>query len=153
MPLPRLKNIGEFSFATGLIALAAWGLWLLSDLRFGTAMRMGPGYMPTMLCWIGIGLGAVLALRSLVVAAPPPSAWTWRPLLAISAAVGAFMLVEKIGLVAGVVLVVLVASLGDRETRWAHSILFAAGLAGFAALVFVVGLGLSMPLFPPVFGR
>lgn len=148
----RIRNRGEFSFATVLIGGAAWGLWLVSDLRFGTAMRMGPGYMPTMLCWIAIGIGAVLAIRSVAVSAPPPAAWAWRPVLSISAAIGAFMLVEKIGLLVCVGLVVLVASLGDRETRWSHSAMLAAGLATFAALIFVVMLGLPMPLLPTLLG-
>ena len=34
------------------IAIAAFGLWLSRDYPVGTALRMGTGYMPRLLCWV-----------------------------------------------------------------------------------------------------
>ncbi len=47
------------------IAVAAFGLWLSRDYPIGTALRMGTGYVPRLLCWILLGLGAVVFLQGL----------------------------------------------------------------------------------------
>ena len=47
------------------MAVAAFGLWLSRDYPIGTALRMGTGYVPRLLCWILLGLGAVVFLQGL----------------------------------------------------------------------------------------
>src|SRR5437016_10138489 len=47
------------------IAVAALGLWLSRDYPVGTALRMGTGYVPRLLCWILLGLGAVVLVQGL----------------------------------------------------------------------------------------
>ncbi len=34
------------------IAVAAFGLWVSRDYPVGTALRMGTGYVPRLLCWM-----------------------------------------------------------------------------------------------------
>lgn len=144
----RVKNPGELSFGLFLVAAGLFAWWLSSELRFGTAMRMGPGYMPIVLSWITIGFGVVLAARSLALEGPPLGAWPWRPTICVGAAIGAFLSLEAVGLVAAVALVAILAGFGERAMRWRESLMLAAFLAAFSALVFVVGLGLPMPLWP-----
>ena len=43
------------------MALGALGLWLGWDYAFGTTARMGPGFVPKLLCWLLVGTGAVVA--------------------------------------------------------------------------------------------
>ena len=40
------------------MGVAAFGLWISRDYPIGTALRMGTGYVPRLLCWILLGLGA-----------------------------------------------------------------------------------------------
>ena len=47
------------------MAVAAFGLWLSRDYPIGTAFRMGTGYVPRLLCWILLGLGAIVFLQGL----------------------------------------------------------------------------------------
>ena len=47
------------------IGLALLGLWLSRDYPIGTALRMGTGYVPRLLCWILFGLGAVVLVQGL----------------------------------------------------------------------------------------
>lgn len=147
------RNWNDILFGTFLIVSGAVGVFLIGDLRLGTAMRMGPGYVPTLLCWLTIGFGVVIGLRGCVAHGPPLTTWALRPLIAVSAAIGLFMSVERIGLGAAVIGLTLIASLGDRETRWAHAIGLAVLLAVFASVVFVRLLGLPFPLWPAVLGR
>ncbi|WP_306222868.1 tripartite tricarboxylate transporter TctB family protein [Bosea beijingensis] len=146
--LPKVKCGTDLAFGLFLLAAGLTALWLTSELRPGIAMRMGPGYVPRLLGWLSVGFGAVIATRGLLVEGPGLTAWAMRPLIAVSVAVFVFMGVERIGLVAAVVAVTLVACLGDRTTNWKHALVLAIGLAAFTGLTFVKALGLPMPLWP-----
>ena len=41
------------------MAVAALGLWVSRDYPVGTALRMGTGYVPRLLCWVLLALGAL----------------------------------------------------------------------------------------------
>src|SRR5438034_7183535 len=47
------------------IAVAALGLWLSRNYPVGTALRMGTGYVPRLLCWLLMGLGAIVLVQGL----------------------------------------------------------------------------------------
>ena len=121
----RGTSWNDVLFGLALIAAGAGGIALAADLPFGNAVRMGPGYVPTLLGWLTIAFGVANMLRGAMVGGPALAAWSLRPLLAVSAAIGLFMAVDRIGLVAAVVGVTLVACLGERETRWAQAIVLA----------------------------
>lgn len=59
-----------------LILIAAIGLWLNEDHALGTARRMGPGYMPMLVFWLQIGLGALVLFISLGSGPDPLEKWT-----------------------------------------------------------------------------
>ena len=60
-------KINEKDLVSGLflILIAAVGLWLNTEHTMGSARRMGPGYMPWMVFWLQIGLGAGAVLIGL----------------------------------------------------------------------------------------
>ena len=47
------------------IAVAALGLWLSRNYPVGTALRMSTGYVPRLLCWLLMGLGAIVLVQGL----------------------------------------------------------------------------------------
>ena len=47
------------------IAIAAFGLWVSRNYPVGTALRMGTGYVPRLLCWLLLGLGVVVLVQGL----------------------------------------------------------------------------------------
>ena len=47
------------------VGVALFGLWLSRDYPIGTALRMGTGYVPRLLCWILLGLGVVVLVQGL----------------------------------------------------------------------------------------
>jgi len=59
-----------------LILIAAIGLWLNEDHALGTARRMGPGYMPMLVFWLQIALGALVILVGLGSGPDPLERWT-----------------------------------------------------------------------------
>src|SRR5262249_20603046 len=47
------------------VGVALFGRWLSRDYPIGTALRMGTGYVPRLLCWILLGLGVVVLVQGL----------------------------------------------------------------------------------------
>ena len=125
------------------------GLVLSRGYAVGTALSMGPGYVPRLISALLILVGAIVALGSLATAPAPIGRVRLRPLAAVLIAMAAFGLtIERLGLPAGVVAAVLIGGLADRASRLGELLLLAAGLAVFAVVVFVVALDLPMPLLP-----
>jgi putative tricarboxylic transport membrane protein len=147
--MTRLRNPNDLLLGGSLIVISLFAFWLVADLRVGTAMRMGPGYMPRMLCWILLGLGAVIALRSVVVHGPRLETWALRPIVCVLGAIGLFaFVVDRGGLMLAIVGLFLLASLGDREARWREAVVLAIVVAGVCAILFVKLLGLPFPIWP-----
>ena len=42
-----------------------FGLWISGDYPVGTSLRMGTGYVPRLLCWVLLGLGAIVMAQGL----------------------------------------------------------------------------------------
>jgi hypothetical protein len=113
---------------------------------------MGPGYFPTILRVVRIGLGAVitaLALRR------PSSESTfghlpWRGLaLIIGASLLFGLTLRGLGLGPVLLLVVLASAWASRYASLRASLALSIGLAGFCAFLFIQLLGLPLPLTGP----
>src|SRR5436305_8971362 len=65
------------------IAIAALGLWVSRDYPVGTALRMGTGYVPRLLCWILMGLGTAVLIQGLREKHAPPERVTLGQLLPV----------------------------------------------------------------------
>lgn len=147
---PRRARLGQDVGAGALfVAFGALGLWLARDYAFGTALRMGPGYVPTLLCWALIAMGGVIAGRGLLVGDEPVSRWHVRPLVLVLAGLVAFRyLIEPTGLPAAAFATVLLGCAASAEVRPREAVALAAGLAAAAVALFVFALGLPMTLHP-----
>jgi len=69
-------NAKDIAAGLFLILLAAVGLWLNQDHSLGSARRMGPGYMPMLVFWIQLGLGAIVLILGLFSGPDPLEKWT-----------------------------------------------------------------------------
>jgi len=135
-----------------IIALGA-GFFLSSqNLVFGTAIRMGPGYFPTilsaLLVLLGIGI-TLLALRH-----PSDGAAfgkvAWRAVVLVLGSTLLFGLTLRgLGLAPTVVIVVLLAASASQYVRLRTALPLAICLAAFCCLVFIKGLGVPLPLTGP----
>jgi hypothetical protein len=148
--MKRIAAPTDFVAGFFFIAMAALGLWLLRDVRLGTSMRMGPGYLPTVLCYLLLLVGLWMMGRSFVVSGAPLERWYLRPLAFVLGALALFSLtIDKLGLVATIVTMVVVAALATPESRWKEVAISALALAAFSAALFVTALGLPLPIWPP----
>jgi hypothetical protein len=150
MPLAR-------DLVTALL-MAALGLVLLiegANLSVGTAVRMGPGFVPRA---VGVAMLAVAALilgRGFLARARDAGADQapihWRGAASVSLGVLAFaLLIQPIGLLASATVTVFVASLAQRGEGLTERVVLAGSLAAIAGAVFAYGLGLPLPILPTI---
>lgn len=117
------------------------------DYDFGTARRMGAGYFPVVLAVILILLGVAVALPGLSRAGERAGPINWRGVVLIPAATLAFaLLVRPAGMLIASFIAVCIASISTKHYRVPNVILVATAISIFSTLVFVVGLGLPIPI-------
>lgn len=137
----------------GLIFLAFGlsfaGIALTYDL--GTALRMGPGYFPFLLGCILVALGIAIAIGGLTKGDEAPiGAVPWRGLIFLTAAVIAFgFSVRRLGIGPALFLAVLLAAFSSQRTGVLAAVAMAIGLTVICILIFILGLGMPVPLIGP----
>jgi putative tricarboxylic transport membrane protein len=124
----------------------------LKNYQIGSAVRMGPGYFPTVLGGLLCVLGLVVLADSFVIQGPKVQPFHFRPLVLISVACVAYgYLMKPLGLVLATAVLVFVSAFGGHEFKWKEVAVLTVILIVFSVLVFVKGLTLPFPLWPAVF--
>ena len=119
---------------------------------FGTAMRMGSGYFPTVLGGILALFGAFLMARGARARERAPLAWGWLPLACITASMLLFgFLLPRVGLVPALAALFFTAAAGGREFRPGEVLALTAVMTAFAVAVFVYVLKLPFQLLPGMY--
>ena len=147
----RFNNMQDFLAGLLFLAFGAGALWFGKAYALGSATRMGPGYLPTVLGWLLVGLGAFITVRAFFLSGAPIPRIFLRPQIMIIAALIAFaLLVERAGLMAAAAAVVLLGSLASREARPFEMIVSAVITAAVAVVLFIYLLG--QPMAPWTWG-
>jgi hypothetical protein len=145
----RIRAPRDFFAGLLFVGIGALGATIASGYAFGTALRMGPGFFPSMLSWCTIGFGAIIALRSFAIDGEAVTRVGWRPLILVLAAIVTFaLLVTRAGLVLTVMATAFVGGMASREMGRIEALLLGIALAAFCALVFVYGLSQPFELWP-----
>jgi len=136
------------------IGMAVFGLWLSRDYPIGTALRMGTGYVPRLLCWLLFGLGVVVLVQGLREAQDSQALSSadvsaWRPLVFVTASLVIFGLsIERLGLVISILLLIGVGAVAARGLRPFETLAAALVLILLSWGIFILGLGLTIPVWP-----
>lgn len=147
------KNIKDFWSGVLYLLVGGAALYLGQEYPMGTAVRMGPGYFPTVLGYLLVFIGGVALLRSFIKGGEPLNGFAVQKTLIITLSIVVFgLIVEGAGLALGVVAVIMISSAGSRYFDWKKSLAVALGAAVFCSLVFVKGLGVPLPIFGPWLG-
>lgn len=152
-----MKIKSQKDFWSGLMFIVVGGGFAIGALNysFGSSARPGPGYFP-------VGLGALLAILGGLILfealtietedGEPIGPFAWKPLIVILGAVAAFgFLLPRLGMVISLPLLVLVSAYASDEHTWVGSIINAAVIVTMSYLIFVVGLKLTIPVWPAIF--
>jgi hypothetical protein len=134
------------------VGIAAFGLWVSRNYPIGTALRMGTGYVPRLLCWILLGLGVVVLLQGLYETErrlPRGAPSGWRAVVFVTASLVIFGLaIERLGLVISILLLIAVGGLAARDLRPLETLIAALVLIALSWAIFILGLGLVIPVWP-----
>ncbi|MFT0859405.1 tripartite tricarboxylate transporter TctB family protein [Ancylobacter sp. G4_0304] len=114
----------------------------------GTATSMGPGYFPNLLSYLLCGLGAVIAIRGLIVEGDVVSGLAARPFLVLAAVALFAALVTSAGMVLAILALIMVGAAAGHEFRFLEVAVLAIGLAIFSVIIFQWALGLHLQLWP-----
>lgn len=145
-----IRSQKDFFGGLLLIAIGALALWLVYDLRSGTAGRMGPGYLPRLFAWGTIACGAVVSLRSFVTAhSDQLEPWPVVRLLNVLIPIVIFgYSVKPFGLLAAGFILCFLSALAALDRRIGEALAFAIVLPVAVAVLFIVGLKLPLPAWP-----
>jgi Tripartite tricarboxylate transporter TctB family len=131
-------------------AVGGAGMWFGRSLPVGTSSAMGPGYLPLGISWILLIMAAALIGRALMRGDERIPHFRIRPTLILILATILFgVLLERIGLIATILIVAVVSSFAGEHTHLARRLLLAASLATGCVLIFVYLLGQPIALWWP----
>ena len=152
-------------FFSGLMFLVVGTGFALGSTSYniGTGARMGPGYFPLMLGILLAVMGVVITAKSFsakVEGGDLIGAFAWRPLCFIIGGNVLFGILlgglpsiklPAMGLIAGIYVLTVVASLAGDGFKLRDVLLLATGLAIGSYLAFIVLLKLQFPVWPAFF--
>ena len=123
-----------------------------TNYSMGVAARPGPGYFPLILSTIMALLGLIVLFKSLTVETPDGDrvgAFAWRPLIVVVLAITVFgLLLPRLGMLVTIPILILITSLAGDEFRWKGVLAAAVVLTAASYLIFIVGLKLTIPVWP-----
>jgi Tripartite tricarboxylate transporter TctB family len=143
----RIRSPQDFGAAAVFVAIGVAGLYFASDLAFGTASRMGPGYFPVLLSACILLIGVIVGIRSLSIDGPAVERIAIRPIAVIVLCIVGFGLtIERAGVAITAAALVLLASYARPGARLPESLALAAAMVVFVIAVFVYALGQPLPV-------
>jgi hypothetical protein len=152
----KIKSQRDFWSGMMFVGVGAGFAWGALEYSFGSSARPGPGYFPFGLGILLAVLGALVLFKSLTIeveGGDPIGSFAWRPLLTILGSVIGFgLLLPRLGLIATLPLLIVASSWASDEFRLRTALVAAVVLTLVSWLIFIVGLGLTIPLWPAFLG-
>lgn len=137
-------------FAAGLVFVVVGIVYgrLSLDMSLGTALRMGPGYFPFVLCCLLVLLGLAILGKSFLTQADGNFGHVpWRALEMIALAIVFFgVFIMRLGLLPTVFVTALIGSLSSGQVSLKIALAVSLALAAFCTLVFAYGVSLPIPV-------
>jgi len=152
----KIKSQRDFWSGVMFIVVGIIFAWGATHYSFGTSARPGPGYFPFGLGILMAALGAIVLVQSLVVGSSdgdPVGAVAWRPLLIVLGSLALFaFLLPRAGMVIALPILVVTSAMAGDEFHWGEALINAVVLTIGSWLIFIKGLGLTIPVWPAFVG-
>jgi uncharacterized membrane protein len=143
-----IRNNRDVWAGVMLIVTGATAVVMARDYAFGTALRMGPGYFPSVLGGLLVLFGLYLVAQGLRSNEKIEGNWSPRALIVLPLSLVLFgILMEYAGFVPALMVLIVGSAAAGREFKLGETLLLAVGLTAFAVALFIYGLGLPYPLF------
>jgi hypothetical protein len=135
---PKDLWTGVLFIAVGLAAI-----FFVRGHQMGTAMRMGPAYFPTILGLLQVLIGIAVMLRALVRPGLPLGQFAVAKIALVLGAIVLFGLLLR-GL--GLIVIVVLSAYASKNFRWPVALVLAVGIAICSSIIFVLLLGIPIPM-------
>lgn len=153
-----MKIKSQRDFWSGLMFVIVGVVFAVGATNYslGSSARPGPGYFPLMLSVIMAILGGVVLFKSLTIEVEGGDligAIAWKPLLVVVAAIVMFgFALPRLGMIVTVPILIIMTSFAGDEFHWKGVLLSAVVLTVGSWAIFILGLKLTIPMWPTFFG-
>jgi hypothetical protein len=143
----EIRNNRDVWAGAMLIGTGAASVVIARDYAFGTALRMGPGYFPSVLGGLLVLFGLYVMAQGLRSNEKIEGNWSLRALVVLPLSLVLFgILMEYAGFIPALMVLVVGSASAGSEFNLKEALLLAVGLTAFAVALFIYGLGLPYPL-------
>jgi hypothetical protein len=143
----ELHNNKDFWAGIMLISIGAAAMFIARGYRFGSALRMGPGFFPMVLSGILVLFGMAIMVTGLVSKEKIKESLSVRALILLPLALILFgILMNFAGFIPAVVMLVFVSAGAGKEFKITEVLLLTVALTVLAVALFIWGLSLPYPL-------
>jgi hypothetical protein len=143
----ELRRNKNFWAGMMLIMIGAAAMFISRDYRFGSALRMGPGFFPTILGGVLIAFGICITAVGLKNGEKIQGSLSLRALIMLPLSLVLFgLLMEKAGFIPALVALVFVSAASGSEFKIVEVLLLTVFLTVASAALFIWGLGLPYTL-------
>ena len=147
------RNNRDFFGGLFYIVMGTAGWWIARDYPFGSALRMGPGYFPTVLSWMMIAFGVAILLMGVKNNVKITGNWSIRALIVLPVATAVFgWMMEEVGFLPAMLVLIPLSAASGREFKLVEIVLLTIGLTIMCTGLFIYGLGLPYPLIKGMWG-
>ena len=150
----RIKNQKDFWAGVMFLIVGAGFAAGALNYSFGSSARPGPAYFPFGLGVLTAVLGAFEIIKALVSKSTDGDIgpWPMKQMLIILSAVVLFgLLLPKLGLIVALPVLVVISSIPSGEFHLKEVVITSVVLTVFSWLIFIKGLGLTIPMIPTFF--
>ncbi len=143
----ELRNNKDFWAGMMLIGIGAAAMFIARNYRFGSALRMGPGFFPTFLGGLLILFGVAIMATGLVRNEKIKERLSVRALILLPIALLLFGILMKLaGFIPALVALILVSAAAGSEFKLREVLLLTVALTFLSVALFIWGLGLPFTL-------
>ena len=144
----KIRSQEDFWSGLMFIGFGIAAIVIALDYPRGSAMRMGPGYFPTMIGGALILLGAAISALAFRTTGEGIGPWPWRAMVLMSVAFGLFAWgIDRLGFVPSLAILIVCSALSSRSSRWIEVAIETVVLIAGSWAVFIYGLELPFPLW------
>jgi hypothetical protein len=143
----ELRKNKDFWAGMMLLGIGVAAIFISRDYRFGSALRMGPGFFPAILGGILAAFGVCIIAVGLKSGEKIEGSLSLRALIMLPLSLVLFgLLMEKAGFLPALAVLVFGSAASGKEFKFVEVLLLTALLTVASAALFIWGLGLPYPL-------
>jgi hypothetical protein len=146
----NLEFVERKDFWSGLMLIAIGGgaVFIARNYQFGSSLRMGPGYFPTILGGALVMFGVYFVIQGLRAGAEKlEGSWSLRALIILPLSLVLFgLLIDRAGFIPAMLALIIGSATASTQFKIVEVLVFAVFMTAMCVVVFVWALGLPYEL-------